>query len=449
MAKYKTEVEAPPVPHMFFEVGDVVETPSGKVFRHYGQGKWAQENYVSFETSPGGGIPMLSAVPLARRPMFPKNLETPLSAYAKQQTLGTVIDTPSVEHPVRCLVTTTGTTGRVFGTRTITLDTEKYYEASIKVTEFAVTNYTNMGAAYFGIGTAPSEGVMQLKINEITPVVGNVISIRFRPSTASTAFRFGFGCNASEKVTKGDVISFEDFCVYEIPSLTEGFGQFSYSAHGPVGFPEFPSCLPSSCLLALGDSWSNDSNDWPTVCGTTYRREMVVSAAGGRTLAQIATELDGLTAAGNSSLLRPGRNIPGAAVIVGGINDIVQDETIKTVCDRAQALIDGLRARYIRPLFVVQPLATNAASYSAARLAVRNGFAAYLRDEGCDVLDLQQLGYIAADGTADTTWMLDESGAWIHPSSAGSVELARLIDAKLRDMDRAAQHIILPPRWQI
>ena len=56
MAKYKTEVEAPPVPHMFFEVGDVVETPSGKVFRHYGQGKWDQENYVSFETSPGGGI---------------------------------------------------------------------------------------------------------------------------------------------------------------------------------------------------------------------------------------------------------------------------------------------------------------------------------------------------------------------------------------------------------
>lgn len=55
MAKYKTEVEAPPVPHMFFEVGDVVETPSGKVFRHYGQGRWAQENYVSFETSPGGG----------------------------------------------------------------------------------------------------------------------------------------------------------------------------------------------------------------------------------------------------------------------------------------------------------------------------------------------------------------------------------------------------------
>ena len=56
MAKYKTEVEAPPVPHMFFEVGDVVETPSGKVFRHYGQGKWAQENYVSFETSPGGVV---------------------------------------------------------------------------------------------------------------------------------------------------------------------------------------------------------------------------------------------------------------------------------------------------------------------------------------------------------------------------------------------------------
>ena len=59
MAKYKTEVEAPPVPHMFFEVGDVVETPSGKVFRHYGQGKWDQENYVSFETSPGGGVGIL------------------------------------------------------------------------------------------------------------------------------------------------------------------------------------------------------------------------------------------------------------------------------------------------------------------------------------------------------------------------------------------------------
>lgn len=60
MAKYKTEVEAPPVPCMFFEVGDVVETPSGKVFRHYGRGKWAQENYVSFETSPGGGNRLLA-----------------------------------------------------------------------------------------------------------------------------------------------------------------------------------------------------------------------------------------------------------------------------------------------------------------------------------------------------------------------------------------------------
>ena len=66
MAKYKTEVEAPPVPHMFFEVGDVVETPSGKVFRHYGQGKWAQENYVSFETSPGGGVGIAKIVSLTQ-----------------------------------------------------------------------------------------------------------------------------------------------------------------------------------------------------------------------------------------------------------------------------------------------------------------------------------------------------------------------------------------------
>lgn len=66
MAKYKTEVEAPPVPHMFFEVGDVVETPSGKVFRHYGQGNWAQENYVSFETSPGGGIGITQIVSLTQ-----------------------------------------------------------------------------------------------------------------------------------------------------------------------------------------------------------------------------------------------------------------------------------------------------------------------------------------------------------------------------------------------
>lgn len=74
MAKYKTEVEAPPVPHMFFEVGDVVETPSGKVFRHYGQGKWDQENYVSFETSPGGGVELTVAGeaydPLAISPYY-------------------------------------------------------------------------------------------------------------------------------------------------------------------------------------------------------------------------------------------------------------------------------------------------------------------------------------------------------------------------------------------
>lgn len=434
-----------------YNVGDVVDTPDSaiKSWRYLGAGEWEPNDAVRYTTSPGGGIIQMSAEPLRRRAMFPKNLETPFSAYSKQQTLGTVTDTPSIAHPVRCEVTATGTTGRVFGIRTITLDTGSYYEAGIKVTGFSVTDFSQMAAAWFGIGSTPTEGVMQLKINETPPVVGGRIAIRFRPSAESTAFRFGFGINAGEKVTAGDVIEFEDFYVYRIASLGDAYDEFSYSAHGRVGRNIADPALPGSCVIALGDSWSNDSTDWPTVFGNAYDREMVVSALAGRTLEAIKTAFDELVASGASALNRPARHVPGVAVIVGGINDIVQDAAASVIHARAQSLIDVMRTRYIRPLFVVQPLATNAASYSATRLAARNALARYLKGEGCDVLDLHDHGFINADGTANTTWMLDETGAWIHPTSAGSVELARLIDARIRDMDRAAQHIVLSPRWQI
>lgn len=429
---------------MSSSTGEVwIEESDGKSF------KYNMKDVVTATTSPSGGIPIFSADVLTRRPIYPKNLVNPAQAYGLVQTLGTVTDEPGVAHTMVAAATESGTTARILGSITLTLDTSKYYEISVRVDAVSLSNQAAMTEGWFGLSVEPTEGTQQLLFGEQNPVAGERVAIRFKPAEANTVVRMGIGINNAETVVTGDTMSFSDLCCYEIADITETVLDYSYSAYGVVGKSVDGSYLPGSCVIACGDSWSNDSAEWVGLLGVNYKREMIVRATDGHTLAQIKTNFDAAIDEGESARNRPARHIPGVGVVVGGINDIIADTASRTIAERAQAMIDALRVRYIRPIFVVQPLATDSTHYTADRAAARAYLVGYLKSEGVDVIDLHDHEFVNADGTASTTLMISESLAWIHPSVAGSAELARLIDARIRDIDRASQHIILPPHWKL
>lgn len=434
-----------------YNVGDVVDTPDSaiKSWRYLGAGEWEPNDAVRYTTGPGGGVLKLSADALTRRPVYPKNLVNPTQAYGVVQTLGTVTDAPGVTHTMIAAATESGATARILGSITLTLDTSKYYEISVRVDAVSLSNQAAMSKGWFGLSVAPTEGAQQLLFGVQNPVVGERVAIRIKPAAASTIVRMGIGINNGETVVTGDTMSFSDLCCYEIADITETVLDYSYSAYGVVGKSVDGPYLPGSCVIACGDSWSNDFAEWAGLLGVNYRREMIVRATGGHNLAQIKVNFDNAINEGDAARNRPSRHVPGVGVIVGGINDIIADTAPRTIAVRAQAMIDALRVRYIRPIFVVQPLATDSTHYTAARAEARAYLSGYLKAEGADVIDLRDHGFVNSDGTASATLMNSESLAWIHPSAAGSAELARLVDARIRDIDRAAQHIILPARWQI
>jgi len=385
-----------------------------------------------------------------KRTMYPVNLLNPRLTGGYVETLGTaseVAATSETGHSVvTCTATTAGSTARILkGWSTITLDTAKYYELSCTPTEVILGNRGAMGQIWFGIVTAPTEGSQGLNISSAPPVVGRRAVIRFRPSGASTIIRMGLGINVAETVMVGDKIVATDFALYEIPSLTSVVEDYSYNAYGVCGKAQSsPAPTPASCVWAIGDSWTNDATDWAQMLGMAYGREMRVIAQGGDTLDVMKWRVDTAAALGSGWLLNPAQNVPGVAVIVGGINDIVADATFITLRDRAQTLIDYARDRNMIPIFVLQPFANNAASYTSGRNTIRTAWANYIKQEGCDYIDLNEEGYLTAGAAANDTYLLDASGAWIHPTTAGIYLLTELIEKRLRATDHACAFLDAP-----
>ena len=128
---------------------------------------------VRATTGPGGRIPIFSAEALRRRPVYPKNLVNPTQAYGLVQTLGTVTDAPGVTHTMIAAATESGTTARIFGSITLTLDTSKYYEISVRVDAVSLSNQAAMRRGWFGLSVAPSEGTQQLLFGVQNPVVAS------------------------------------------------------------------------------------------------------------------------------------------------------------------------------------------------------------------------------------------------------------------------------------
>jgi hypothetical protein len=386
-----------------------------------------------------------------KRTMYPVNLLNPRLTGGYVQTLGTaseVAATSETGHSVvTCTATTAGSTARIMKSWTaLTLDTEKYYELSCTPTGVTLGNRAATSKGWFGVAVPPTEGTQELTVGSAPPVAGQRAVIRFRPSTASTVIRLGLGINATETVMVGDKIVATDFALYEIPTLNSVVEDYSYNASGVCGKAQLsPTPTPASCVLAIGDSWTNDATDWAQMLGLAYGREMRVIAQGGDNLDVMKSRVDTAAALGSGWLLNPAHNVPGVVVIVGGINDIVADQTFITLRDRAQTLIDYARDRNMIPIFVLQPFANNAASYTSGRNTIRTAWANYIKQEGCDYIDLNNEGYLTA-GAANDTYLLDASGAWIHPTTAGITLLTNLIENRLRDIDRPGV-VLNTPVW--
>ncbi len=100
-------------------------------------------------------------------------------------------------------------------------------------------------------------------------------------------------------------------------------------------------------------------------------------------------------------------------------------------------MIDGvLTPRGIVPVVVLPVLPTNASSYTAARLAAVNGYCQMVFESGLAVVTTADW-CLNADGSANTTYMADETGAWIHPTTYGHSILAGKVDAAIRIIEQS------------
>ena len=392
---------------------------------------------------------MTSLLPV-RRAMYPTNLIDPAGTTSLLQTLGTA--TVAGTHPnprtYDLVATATGSTARITaGPNTITLDTTKIYELSAKVVAYSVANQGAMASRWMEASSGVSAGVSNLNFGSTIPVVGTRYAIRFTPTNASNIFRFGFGCNAGENVTSGDRIKFEDIQLVEVDSLSGTVTPFSYAPYGAAGKAASATDQIGSCIIVCGDSWANDATDFARLLGTTYRRELILSATAGHRLDQIATDLSAKIASGQTGLNRPYFHTPGVAVIQGGINDAVAGASAWTMYSRLRSMIDGvLTPRGIVPVVVLPVLPTNSSSYTAARLAAVNGYCPMVFESGLRVVTTADW-CLNADGSANTTYMADDTGVWIHPTTYGHSILAGKVDAAIRVIEQSRNMILPSATW--
>ena len=387
---------------------------------------------------------------VAKKRIVPsRNGVNPENAWGPVQTLGTVTDVTAGTHSTTALVTTTGSTGRIFGGCALTLETTKMYEAAVTVDDFYLPNFATMVQGWFGIPIAPTAGTQELRMQTTPPVIGQRFAIRFQPATTSVTIRMGFGINNNEQVTAGNWMRLSGLSVNEVTNLMvpSPVPPYGYSAYGSTGIPQAKIATPGSCVYCIGDSWTEPTSRYAATLARVYGREVVVTATAGHTMADMQAAVTAALGTGVSYLNQISRNVPGLWMICGGINDIAADAGVDTLKTRSQWLIDQARAHNCQVLFITQPLATNAAMYTSGRLGIRAAWVAWLKQEGCDVLDLQASNFLDGAGAANPTLMEDAGGLWVHPTSPDGVDyMVELVEPLIRSIDRAGV-LLSAPKW--
>lgn len=410
-----------------------------------------------YATSSSGGVVVGGSVATKKRACYPRNLAWPDQNYTALQTNGSVaLGVGTNPRQIVCTVSATG--ARVTGVTTLyNLDPTKFYEASVLVDAVTVASTAGKLYPWLNINETPAEGARGI-LWSTPPVAGQRFGFRFRPHGTSVQLRMGFGGDGAEVAAAGDTITFSRLNISEVPSLTGPVLDYSFSAFGPVGMYQHYTASAASCFYAIGDSWSNDTPgsgavgpangvEWVYALSNKYNREAIATAVAGKRLDELLA-LTKTAIASTAALNPPNLNVPGTWVIAGGLNDIMQGATAATVKERRDAIAALAEQRGAETLTFVQPFATNAAQYTAAKMAERTAYIALLQAAGVRYIDLQPY-FINPDGTANAAMMVSESGAWIHPSAAGSAMLADLAEAELQKIEAGKPIIFAPAKWVI
>lgn len=336
---------------------------------------------------------------------------------------------------IECLSTAAGT-AQVTGAITASVLTDSYYVLAATVESVSLDAATLAGTAYWMAPVAvPTEGIRGYKFPESVPVAGQRYQMTFKPSSTTGSMRFGLGATATTTLANGDTIKFKDIAMYKVSALTDTDVGFFYPRTNDVKTAVDGVLLPADAICCIGDSWSDGvATDWPFVLGNTHNHEVTQYGLASQRLDQILTLANTLVA-DTTRLAYPYYNIPGIAFIQGGVNDLAQDYTAAQMIASATSLLAVFRSRGIVPVLILPVLVSDAANYTEARHNARLAYVAWVKSEGCHYIDCQEL-FAIQTGAANQTLLTSETGAWIHPSTAGTALLAQVCDFMCQRINR-------------
>ena len=409
---------------------------------------------VTASTTSSGGVGVsagdlnLSVARLnRRRPMHNRSLLEISATPADLTTLGTVTTINGDPRTANMIATSAGSTARIFRSFTVSgLRTDRYYQIAATVDAFQSAAGLTKGWLGTNGGIAESSlGGTTIEIPATaTPVVGQRFGFNFRPSGTSVTLRIGLGANFAETVAVGDRLQVSGYSLYEVDSIAAPIQPFYETKMGPVGRSDAGPWSVGSCILFAGDSWWNDPTDGSGIVGRTYGREIVAVATGGHTLVQIGAALD--TAFASTDVLNaPNKHIPAIAIMAGGINDTIADVNGKTLFARQSANVAKALAHNIYPIVSLPILATNSSYYTAARAQAIADYEDMVIRAGWDYIKPAD-SLLNADGSANVTYMESEAGIYIHATLAGYALVGKLIDQRIREIERQ-QQVPAAPRW--
>lgn len=201
----------------------------------------------------------------------------------------------------------------------------------------------------------------------------------------------------------------------------------------------------TDAVMIFGDSFSNDSADWPQVLfgddDLRKQKAVYVNAVSGRKLETAITtaqeQLD--LSAFNLRNLQTYQQIstlaarPKTVIVAAGVNDIMSDATLVDMQSRFAAMNAICAQNGVqRTLWFDIPPFSNNASWTEGREAVRAAYNTWLETACVGKLRLFKISDVLKDGSDATALAAAyDSGDGLHPNATGSAAIAAAVEAPM------------------
>lgn len=338
-----------------------------------------------------------------------------------------------------------GTLRAFVGVTYAAFDTAKWYAFGARCASITSTGTWTRSQIY--VNTTPTAGEQDVLVT-----AAGRWCVVFNPSDPSSLLRLGIGIAGNETVLEGEQIVLEDPFLFELAD--ENGIPPEYVGSTPVIIPyDNPCSLASNVItqaaygaiqpykrsdvvLFAGDSFGNDSSEYPTLVRNAYQIEAHITNTAENQLDEIGTQITDYIA--NPSTSDPINLAAKVCVMNGGINDILADVSLETMQSRLNANIAALRAADIIPVVLcVAPWKANA-SWSSGRQTVTDNYNAWLLAR-TDILTVNIYDPLEDPSTADTMLAAYANIDGLHPNSAGSAVIQARVTNVLKRIAAAVR----------